>query len=49
VRVPALAVTAYASLNDRERAIAAGFDAHVAKPVDSDMLVAAIGRLTATS
>jgi CheY-like chemotaxis protein len=49
VRVPAIAVTAYATPNDRERAIAAGFDAHVAKPVDSDMLVAAIDRLTAPS
>jgi PAS domain S-box-containing protein len=49
VRVPAIAVTASATPNDRERAIAAGFDAHVAKPVDSDMLVAAIDRLTATS
>ena len=48
-RIPAIAVTAYATPTDRERAIAAGFDAHVAKPVDSDMLVAAIGRLTAAS
>lgn len=45
-RVPAVAVTAYATPQDRERAIAAGFDAHVAKPVDSDALVAVICAVT---
>ena len=45
-RVPAIAVTAYASASDREAAIAAGYDMHLAKPVDSDALVAAVGSVT---
>ena len=44
-RVAAIAVTAYASPNDRDQAIAAGFDSHVAKPVDAAVLAAAIGRV----
>lgn len=32
--VPAIALTGYASLDDRRRAYAAGFDRHVSKPVD---------------
>jgi CheY-like chemotaxis protein len=32
--VPAIAVTAYASQNDRNAAEAAGFQAHVAKPFE---------------
>jgi PAS domain S-box-containing protein len=44
-RVAAIAVTAYASPNDRELALAAGFDAHVAKPVDAAVLASAIGRV----
>ena len=43
-RLPAIAVTAYASASDRERAIAAGYDAHVAKPVDPDALARAIAK-----
>ena len=38
-RTPAIAVTAYAGRIDRSRAIEAGFDAHLAKPVDIDALV----------
>jgi CheY-like chemotaxis protein len=33
-RVPALALTAYARLEDRTQALAAGFSGHVAKPVE---------------
>jgi PAS domain S-box-containing protein len=44
-RLPAIALTAYASAEDRERALAAGYDAHVAKPVDADELGAALTRL----
>jgi signal transduction histidine kinase/ActR/RegA family two-component response regulator len=41
----ALALSAYASPLDRERAIAAGFDHHIAKPIDPDLLVQAVHRL----
>jgi CheY-like chemotaxis protein len=42
-RVPRLiALTGYAQATDRDRAIASGFQAHFAKPVDLDKLLAAI-------
>jgi signal transduction histidine kinase len=44
--VPAVAVTAYASELDRRRALAAGFQAHVSKPLDAIQLVQIIQRLT---
>ena len=37
-QVPAIAVTAYASLREREQALDAGFDWHVPKPVDPEQL-----------
>jgi CheY-like chemotaxis protein len=43
--LPAIAVTAYASPDDRDRALAAGFQEHIAKPVDYDELLAAIRQL----
>ena len=36
---PAIAVSAYARLDDRARALAAGFQAHVAKPIEPPALV----------
>ena len=36
---PAVAVSAYARLDDRSRALAAGFQAHVAKPIDPAALL----------
>lgn len=45
--VPAIALTAYASQRDRERAAAAGFDAHLAKPVQLHVLSAAIDHVLA--
>jgi CheY-like chemotaxis protein len=45
MRIPAIALTAYASRDDRARAAAAGFDSHVSKPVDPSALVGAIGAL----
>jgi signal transduction histidine kinase/ActR/RegA family two-component response regulator len=42
---PAAALTAYARPEDCERALAAGFQLHVAKPVGSDDLVAAVADL----
>jgi PAS domain S-box-containing protein len=41
-RVPALAVTAFARVDDEQAALTAGFDKHVAKPVDGPGLVASI-------
>jgi PAS domain S-box-containing protein len=43
--VPAAALTAYARRDDRARALAAGFQVHIAKPVEPDALTAAIARL----
>jgi signal transduction histidine kinase/DNA-binding NarL/FixJ family response regulator/HAMP domain-containing protein len=43
--MPALAVTAYAGAGDRARALAAGFDEHVAKPLTSQELARAIAGL----
>jgi CheY-like chemotaxis protein len=49
--VPAIALTAYTRAEDRRRALAAGFQAHIGKPVDSQELKTAIagliGRLSA--
>jgi len=44
-RVPAVALTAYARLEDRTRALRAGFNAHVAKPVDLNELLAVLTSL----
>ncbi|HEV8610088.1 MAG TPA: response regulator [Thermoanaerobaculia bacterium] len=44
-RVPAIAVSAYAREEDRLRALAAGFQLHVAKPFDPADLVALVARL----
>jgi PAS domain S-box-containing protein len=41
-RLVAIALTAYAGRDDRARALAAGFDQHVAKPVDPDTLADAV-------
>ena len=41
--VPAIALTAYARATDRERALAAGFQQHVVKPVDPQRLVHLVG------
>jgi signal transduction histidine kinase/ActR/RegA family two-component response regulator len=42
----AIALTAYASVDDRERAIDAGFQAHLAKPVNFEDLLAAIEKVS---
>jgi CheY-like chemotaxis protein len=44
-RIPAAALTAYARPVDAERALAAGFQVHVAKPVEPGDLAALIARL----
>jgi PAS domain S-box-containing protein len=43
--LPALAVTAYARAEDRIRALSAGFQRHMAKPLEPDELVSAIASL----
>jgi CheY-like chemotaxis protein len=48
-RTPAVALTAYARAEDGERAFAAGFQAHVTKPVDPDRLTAVVANLAGIS
>jgi CheY-like chemotaxis protein len=43
--LPALALTAYATDDDVQRALLAGFSAHLAKPVCPEHLVDAVARL----
>jgi len=43
-RIPAVAVTGYANPGDRQRALAAGFSAYVAKPFDPHAIAQAIAR-----
>ncbi|HEX8914173.1 MAG TPA: hybrid sensor histidine kinase/response regulator [Humisphaera sp.] len=47
--VPAVALTAYASPADRERALAAGFQTHLAKPVEPGELVATVAAVAGRS
>ena len=44
-RVPAIALTAYARAEDRERSLAAGFQRHISKPYSISDLTAAIAAL----
>jgi len=43
--IPAIALTAYASESDRRRALDAGYQIHLAKPVEPHQLAAAVARL----
>jgi len=43
--VPAIALTAFARVEDRERALRAGFDAHLAKATDLLEVVGVVGRV----
>ena len=43
--VPSAALTAYARMEDRTRAMLAGFHSHVAKPVEADELVVVVASL----
>jgi CheY-like chemotaxis protein len=45
--LPAVALTAFASARDRHSALAAGYDEHVAKPLDVDVLLHCIARVRA--
>ena len=42
---PVIAVTAHADFHDRQRALRAGFDAYLVKPVDPDELCEAVARV----
>ena len=43
--LPAAALTAFARAEDRKQALLAGFQTHLAKPVDPDELVAVVASL----
>src|SRR5262245_38058387 len=45
-KIPAVAVTAYTSAEDRVRVLASGFQTHVSKPVDPGELIATVASLT---
>jgi len=45
-RIPAIAVTAYATMQDRLRALHAGYQNHIVKPVEAEELAAVISSLT---
>ena len=44
-RVPAVALTAYAGSKDRRRALLAGFQVHLTKPIERDELLAVVASL----
>ena len=46
-RVPLVAMTAYARAEDRRRVLAAGFDRHVAKPIEPEELVETLAAVIA--
>ena len=43
-RVPAVALTAYSTMEDRTRALVAGFTVHVAKPIEPAELPVVLAR-----
>jgi CheY-like chemotaxis protein len=47
--MPAIALTAFARAEDRKRAILAGFQSHLAKPIDMAELVILVAGLAAQS
>src|SRR5688572_3569472 len=46
IRLPAIALTAFSRVQDRADALAAGFQAHLAKPVKAEALIGAVANLT---
>jgi CheY-like chemotaxis protein len=47
--LPAIALTAFARAEERDRALQAGFDEHIPKPVEPSLPVTVIGRLAGAS
>lgn len=47
--LPVMALTAYAREEDKSRTAAAGFQLHLAKPVDLERLISAVGKLTSSA
>ena len=45
-RIPAVALTAYAGVEDRMRALSAGYQVHIPKPVEPDELTTVVAILT---
>ena len=45
-RTPAIALTAFARTEDRIRAMVAGYQMHLAKPVEPDELLSAVASLS---
>jgi CheY-like chemotaxis protein len=45
-RTPAIALTAFARSEDRRRAMLAGFQVHIAKPVEAAELIATVANLS---
>jgi signal transduction histidine kinase/ActR/RegA family two-component response regulator len=48
-RIPAVALTAYSNLGDRTQALLAGFQSHLAKPVDAQELIVNVAALAGRS
>lgn len=44
--VPAIALTGYATMKDKEQVLAAGYNFHIAKPIEPEELIRAVERLT---
>jgi CheY-like chemotaxis protein len=44
-QIPAIAVTAMARPEDTQKALSAGFQSHISKPIDFEELIALIARL----
>jgi len=45
-QIPAIALTAYATDEDRTQVLSAGFQVHVAKPIEAQVLIKSIATLT---
>ncbi|MBD1846199.1 response regulator [Cyanobacteria bacterium FACHB-63] len=45
ITIPAIAVTAFAREDDRQEALAAGYQSHLSKPIDLELLYSTIAKL----